>query len=317
MDKPLWVWVLFLALVVGLMILDLGVLHRKSKEISAKESLKMTAFYMLIGLSFGGFIWWEMGSSKANEYITGYLVELTLSIDNVFVMSLIFSYFSIPLKYQHRVLFWGIIGVLLLRGVTIAVGTAIVAKFAWVLLLFAAFLVVTGIKMLMIAEDEEKDFSKSKLLHWLRQHLPITETLHENKFSILLPHAENPGRKVRYYTPLFLALVMIECADLIFAMDSIPAIFAITLDPYIVYTSNIFAILGLRSMYFALAVIVARFHYLKYVMAMLLIFIGGKVLAADLLGMEKIPSSVSLFITVLLLGGGVVFSMLREPKQKE
>ncbi len=314
MDKPLWVWGLFLGVVIALMVLDLGVLHRKEKEISVRESLKMTAFYILMGLSFGGFVWFNLGAAKANEYITGYLVELTLSMDNIFVMSLIFSYFSIPTKYQHRVLFWGIIGVLLLRGITIAAGTAIVERFDWVLLLFAGFLVVTGIKMLMIAEDEEKDFSKSKLLKWLKRHLPITDTLHERKFSVLLPHAENPNKQVRYYTPLFLALVMIEFADLIFAMDSIPAIFAITLDPYIVYTSNIFAILGLRSMYFALAAIVSRFHYLKYVMAMLLVFIGGKVLAADLLGMDKIPSSVSLFITVLLLGGGIGFSMLRKPR---
>lgn len=317
MDKPLWLWALFLGIVGALMVLDLGVFNKKDREISARDSFRLTAFYVAMGLSFGGFVWWNMGAAKANEYLTGYLVELTLAMDNVFVISLIFSFFAIPPQYQHRVLFWGIIGVLVLRGLAIAAGTAIVREFEWVLLLFAAFLVVTGTKMLLMAEEGEKDFSQSRLLKLLKRYLPVTETLHGNRFSVLMPHAENPNRKVRYYTPLFLALVMVEVADLIFAMDSIPAIFAITTDPYIVYTSNIFAILGLRSMYFALAAIIKRFHYLKHVMAMLLIFIGGKVLAADLLGMEKVPSSVSLFITVLLLGGGVVFSMLQSRKKQK
>lgn len=314
MDKPIWVWALFLIVVLALLVLDLRVLNRTDKEISVRGSLWMTGFYTLMGIAFGGFVWWELGKASAEDYLTGYLVELTLSMDNIFIMSVIFSFFAIPRKFQHRVLFWGILGVLVLRGITIAAGAALVEEFHWVLLLFAGFLVITGGKMLMMADEDEQDFSHNKLLIWLRRHLPITETLHGNKFSVMLPHAENPAKKVRYYTPLFLALVMVECADLLFAMDSIPAIFAITLDPFIIYTSNIFAILGLRSMYFALAAIIDRFHYLKYVMAMLLIFIGGKVLAVELLGMEKMPSSASLFITLLLLGGGVVFSLLRKPK---
>lgn len=315
MDKPLWAYGLFFAFILGLMALDLGVLNKKDREISAKESLRLTAFYMAMGLCFGLFVWWDLGMEKAEDYFTGYLVEQTLAMDNIFVMSLIFSYFAIPQKYQHRVLFWGILGVLLLRGVTIAAGTAIIARFEWVLLIFAAFLVFTGVKMLLMQGDDEHDFSKSKILHWLRRHLPITETLHGNRFSVMMPHAENPNRRVRYYTPLFVALVMVEFADIIFAMDSIPAIFAITTDPYIVYTSNVFAILGLRAMYFAIAAMIEKFHYLKYVMSLILIFIGGKVLVAEVLGIEKIPSSISLGVTVLLLGGGVGLSLLRKPAE--
>lgn len=311
MDKPWWMWAGFFAVVAILLILDLGVLHRKSKVIEVKESLGMSAFYICIGLLYGLLVWHYLGGVKGKEYLTAYLVEKTLAMDNIFIMSMIFGFFAIPREYQHRVLLWGIIGVIVLRGIMIGLGAAIVQNFDWVLLIFAAFLIFTGIKMLLMADEAEKDFSKSRLLIWLRSHLPITQELHGNTFSIKKPHAENPNRRVRYYTPLFLALVLIEVADLIFAFDSIPAVFAITTDPYIVYTSNIFAILGLRAMYFALDAVIHRFHYLKYALSLILIFIGGKVIGAELLGIEKVPASLSLGVTCALLAGGIFYSMYR------
>lgn len=311
MAEPLWMWGAFFALVFTLLIFDLGVLNRKDHEVNVRESLLLSAFYILFGLAFGGFIWMQLGDAKGKEYLTGYIVEKTLSMDNIFVMSMIFGFFAIPRQYQHRILFWGILGVILLRGVMIGLGAAIVSEFEWVLLVFAAFLIFTGIKMLISNDEDHKDLSQNKLLLWLRSHLPITEQLHGNKFSVKLPHAENPKRKVRYYTPLFLALILVEVADLIFAFDSIPAIFAITTDAYIVFTSNIMAILGLRAMYFALDAILHRFHYLSYALSLVLIFIGGKVFAVKLLDIDKVPATLSLGVTFALLAGGVIFSLLK------
>lgn len=313
-SEPLWMWAAFFGLVITLLVFDLGVLNRKDHEVEVKESLLLSAFYILFGLAFGGFIWLQLGDVKANEYLTGYIVEKTLAMDNIFIMSMIFGYFAIPRKFQHRVLFWGILGVIFLRGIMIGLGAAIVSEFGWVLLIFAAFLIFTGIKMLFSGDDQAHDLSNNRLLKWLKSHLPITEQLHGNKFSVKLPHAENPNHKVRYYTPLFLALVLVEVADLIFALDSIPAIFAITTDAYIVYTSNIMAILGLRAMYFALDAVLHRFHYLKYALSMVLIFIGGKVFAAELLDIEKVPASISLGVTFALLAGGVIVSLLKTKK---
>ncbi len=293
------------------MVLDLGVFNKTDHEIGVKESLKMSAFYITIGLLYGCFVWYQMGAVKGNEFLTGFLVEKSLSLDNIFVISMIFTYFQIPSKYQHRVLFWGIIGVLLLRGVAIGVGAALVARFDWILLIFAAFLVFTGIKMLLAADDEPSDMSDNKLLKLLRRKLPITDELHGRNFTVMLPSAENPNKKVRYYTPLLLCLLLVEVADLIFALDSIPAIFALTTDPFIVFTSNVFAILGLRSLYFALNAVLHRFEYLKYALSLVLVFIGGKVLVAHFLHIEKIPSSVSLGVTVGLLAGGVIYSVYK------
>ncbi len=310
MDATLNMWLGFGAIVLILLALDLGVFHRKDKAIGVKESLGMTSFYLVIGLLFGGYVWHTMGAESGKEYITGYLVEKTLAVDNLFVISLIFAYFSIPEKYQHKVLFWGILGVILLRGIAIGLGAALVSQFEWVLYIFAAFLVFTGIKMLLAANDEPEDIANNKMLKWLRKRLPFTEKMHGNKFAVMLPNPKDATKEKRFYTPLFLALLLIELADLVFALDSIPAIFAITTDPYIVYTSNIFAILGLRAMYFAIAVIIAKFHYLNYALSAILIFIGGKVIAAPLLGMDKVPASVSLGVTFLLLMAGVLASVL-------
>jgi len=309
MGTPLWMWGTFAGVVLALLVLDLGVLHKNQKAIGVRESLMMSAFYITIGLAFGGWVWHELGATSAKEYVTGFLVEKTLAMDNIFLISLIFTYFAIPAAYQHRVLFWGIIGVVILRGIVIAAGATLVSEYAWVLYLFAAFLVATGIKMLLMKE-KPVDLKNNFILKFLRRHLRIEDELHGNKFFVRLKDA-NTGKLATYMTPLFLALMMIEIVDLIFALDSVPAIFAITTDPYIVYTSNIFAILGLRALYFALSAIIHRFQYMKQALALVLIFIGSKVFVADLLGLEKFPAGISLGVTLALLTGGILYSLYR------
>jgi tellurite resistance protein TerC len=246
------------------------------------------------------------------NYLTGFAVEKALAMDNVFVIAMIFAFFSIPRVYQHRVLFWGILGVLVLRAIMIGFGAAVVSQFAWVLYLFAIFLIVTGIKMIVFA-DRTYDVGTNPVLAFMRRRFNVTDALHGQSFWVKKPHPAT-GRLVWHVTPLFLALVLIEVADVIFAVDSVPAIFAITTDPFIVYTSNIFAILGLRALYFALAAMVHRFHHLKYALAGVLIFIGSKVFLADLLGLQKFPPALSLAITFSLLAGGVVWSLVKTAK---
>jgi len=309
MGTPLWMWGTFAGVVLALLVLDLGVLHKNQKAIGVRESLMMSGFYITIGLAFGGWVWHELGATSAKEYVTGFLVEKTLAMDNIFLISLIFTYFAIPAAYQHRVLFWGIIGVVILRGIVIAAGATLVSEYAWVLHLFAAFLVATGIKMLLMKE-KPVDLKNNAILKFLRRHLRIEDELHGNRFFVRLKDI-NTGKFATYMTPLFLALMMIEIVDLIFALDSVPAIFAITTDPYIVYTSNIFAILGLRALYFALSAIIHRFQYMKQALALVLIFIGSKVFVADLLGLEKFPAGISLGVTLALLTGGVLYSLHR------
>ncbi|MDQ1198381.1 TerC family protein [Agrobacterium sp. SORGH_AS 787] len=316
LGTPTWMWGIFITLVLGLLALDLGVLHKNSKEIGIKESLMMSGFYIAIGLAFGGWIWFQSGQQPAMEYVTGFVVEKSLAMDNIFIIAMIFSYFSIPRQYQHRVLLWGILGVIVLRGIMIAAGAAIVENFHWVLYLFAAFLVFTGIKMLFSADHEEQDIGKNPILKFLRTRLPVTEKLHEERFFVKQPDPKT-GRLKTFVTPLFLALVMVEIADLIFAVDSIPAIFAITTDPFIVYTSNIFAILGLRALYFALAALIHRFAYLKYALAAVLVFVGSKIFLADMLGIAKIPPSISLGITVAILLTGIVGSLFATRNDKK
>ena len=313
MDKPLWMWGAFLGVVIVFLILDLGFIHKKEKEISIKESLFMSAFYITIGLLFGGFVWLELGATAGKEYITGFIVEKTLALDNIFVISLVFAYFAVPRIYQHRVLFWGILGVIVLRAIMIGLGAAIVSEFSWVLYIFAIFLIVTGVKMFFMV-DKEMDIANNPLLKFIKKRMRITNELHGKKFSVMLPAKDNPNKNVRWFTPLFVALIIIEFVDLIFAVDSVPAIFAITTDPYIVYTSNIFAILGLRALYFALDAVIHRFKYLKYSLAMVLVFIGGKVVVAGILGIEKVPPSISLTVTAALLFGGVIYSLIKTKK---
>ncbi|HEY7809067.1 MAG TPA: TerC family protein [Allosphingosinicella sp.] len=307
LGTPLWMWLGFLALVVVLLALDLGVLHRNSREIGVRESLLVSALYIALALAFGGWVWWQLGETAGIQYLTGFAIEKSLAIDNVFVIAMIFSYFAIPRLHQHRVLFWGIIGVLVLRAVMIGVGAAMVERFGWLLYVFAAFLIVTGIKMWRMA-DRPFDVAGSPLLKWVRRRFRVTETLHGERFWVTEADPAT-GKPVRFMTPLLLALIMIEFVDVVFAVDSVPAIFAITTDPFLVYTSNIFAILGLRALYFALAAMVERFHYLKYALAVLLVFIGGKILAADALGIAKVPPALSLGITLSILAAGVAVSL--------
>ncbi|MBV2187029.1 MAG: TerC family protein [Rhizobium sp.] len=307
LGTAVWMWLSFLALVIFLLALDLGVLHKKNTEIGIRESFLLSAFYMSLGVAFGGWVWWQSGQQAGIEYLTGFVVEKSLAMDNIFVIAMIFGYFAIPRAYQHRVLLWGILGVIVLRGIMIAAGASIVENYHWVLYLFAAFLIVTGIKMLLTA-DQEYDVSGNPVLGFLRRHLPVTEKLEGHHFFVRREDVFS-GRMKTYVTPLFLALVMVELADLVFAVDSIPAVFAITTDPFIVYTSNIFAILGLRALYFALSALIHRFAYLKYALSVVLIFIGGKIFVADMLGLANIPPLVSLAVTVGILAAGIFGSL--------
>lgn len=307
LGKEIWVWLIFVGVVMTLLLLDLGILHRDNHEIEVRESLLLSAGYITIALLFGGWIWWEMGADSGMDYLTGFFVEKSLALDNIFLISLIFGYFAIPRAYQHRVLFWGIIGVIVLRGIMIAAGTAIVSEFSWVLYLFGGFLVVTGIKM-MVSSDTATDLSQNRLIRFLRSHLRVTDELHGQKFLVTKLDPKT-GKAARFATPLLLALLVIEIVDLVFAVDSIPAILAITTDPYIVYTSNIFAILGLRALYFALAAMMHRFAYLKYALAAVLIFIGGKIFWNQLVG--KMDPAVSLTVTLAILASGILFSLFK------
>ncbi len=307
MHKPVWIWGVFLTVVLLLLAFDLGILHRKDSEISIKQSLKLSLFYICMGLIFGLFVWHELGQDSAQEYYTGFLIEKTLSMDNIFVISLVFGYFAIPRQYQYRVLFWGILGVILLRGLLIGVGATLVQNFHWVLYIFALFLIYTGFKMLR-SGDEEHDVSKNPIIRFVKKYMRYTDELNGNKFFVTKTDA-NTGKRARFATPLFIALITVEFVDLIFAVDSVPAIFAITTDEYIVFTSNIFAILGLRALYFALSALLHRFEYLKYSLSVVLIFIGGKVFAPLVFGIEKVPASISLSVTVAILAMGVIYSL--------
>jgi tellurite resistance protein TerC len=308
LGTPVWFWLAFLTLVVGLTAFDLGFLHKEDREMGIGESLKLSAFYIGVALLFGAWIWVERGADLGMKYYTGFFIEKALSIDNVFVISLIFTYFAIPAKYQYRALLWGIIAVIVLRGLMIAGGAALVAEAYWVLYIFAAFLIFTGAKM-FFAGDHAPDVAKNPVVRWISNHMRVTPELHEQRFFVKVPD-EKTGKLVTAATPLFLALVVINLADLVFAVDSVPAIFAITTDTFIVYTSNIMAILGLRALYFALAAMVHRFHYLKYALAAVLIFIGAKIFVADfLLGGDKFPPVLSLGVTFGLIAAGIVYSL--------
>ncbi|WP_201839517.1 TerC family protein [Microvirga zambiensis] len=322
LGKPVWMWTAFLSLVVFLLAFDLGVLNRKDRELGVKESLLLSLFYIGIATAFGAYIWWsfetgllvtEDGTHAGISYFTGFFIEKSLSIDNVFVISLIFSYFAIPRKYQYRALVWGIVGVIVLRGIMIAVGAALVQEYSWMLYLFGAFLIATGIKMLFVPESEP-NIDKNAMVRFMRKHMRVTNRLHDQRFFVREPDPKS-GKIVTWATPLFLALVVINVADLIFAVDSVPAIFAITTDTFVVYTANIMAILGLRALYFALAAMVHRFHYLKYALALVLVFIGGKIFWNQLVG--KLDPTISLGVTFTLIAGGVVYSLWKTRNEEE
>lgn len=308
MGTQVWIWALFLSFVVSLMVLDLGVFHKKSHVIGMNESLRLYAFYFSLGLGFGAIMWAWRGSHDAFLYLTGFIIEQSLSMDNIFVMAVILNYFAIPRAYQHRVLFYGILGVILLRGVMIFAGAAILSQFHWVLYLFAIFLVATGIKML-VSDDDGYDVASNPVLAFMRRRFRITDGLRGEKFVVREP--DEKGELKLFITPLLVALCVIEVADVIFAVDSIPAIFSITTDPFIVFTSNIFAIMGLRALFFALAAMLHRFAYMKYSLSLVLVFIGAKLLIADLFGLPHMSAGWSLAITILILAGGVVASLVK------
>ncbi len=308
LGTPAWLWLVFAGLVVALTAFDLGVLHKDDRAMGIGESLRLTAFYITIALLFGAWVWAEKGAGSGMAWYTGFFIEKALSIDNVFVIGLIFGTFAIPAKYQYRALLWGIIGVIVLRGAMIAAGAALVSEAYWVLYLFAAFLIVTGVKMLL-GGDHEPDVANNPAVRWISRHMRVTPALHGQRFFVRVPDRRT-GRLVLAATPLFLALVVINVADLVFAVDSVPAIFAITTDPFIVYTSNIMAVLGLRALYFALSAMVDRFQYLKVSLAAVLVFIGAKIFVSDfLLGGAKFPPLASLGVTFGLIAAGVLYSL--------
>ena len=312
MGKPAWVWLTFVGIVIALLAFDLGVLHKDDKEIGVRESLLLSAGYISVALIFGAWVWWYLGAQSGMDYYTGFMIEKSLSMDNVFVMAMILGYFNIPRKYQHRVLFWGILGVIVLRAIMIGLGTALVQQFDWILYIFGAFLLFSGIKMLRSNDTEaHPDLAQNPVIRFVRKHIRVTDDLHEGKFLVRLQDNVS-GKPLLYATPLLLALVLIELADLVFAVDSVPAVLAISQDPFIVYTSNIFAILGLRALYFALAALMHRFIYLKYALALVLMYIGGKIFLHDLI---KVPALLSLAVTLGLLAGGVLLSLLKTRDQ--
>ena len=293
-------WAGFNIFVLIMLALDLGVFHRKTHKVSIKEASIWSAVWITLALIFNVFVYFQFGEQKATEFLTGYLIEKSLSVDNIFVFVIIFGYFQIPDEYQHKVLFWGILGALVMRIIFIFAGVALINQFHWTIYIFGAFLVFTGFKM-MAKKDKKVKLENSRAISFLKKKFSITDELHGDKFFI------KSGNK-KFATPLFLALVLIEITDLIFAVDSIPAILAITQDQFIVYTSNVFAILGLRSLYFALAHIVHRFVYLSYGLAIILIFIGIKMLLIDVF---KIPTYISLIVIALILTFSIVLSLVR------
>jgi tellurite resistance protein TerC len=321
MQKPLWLWIVFLTIIIILITVDLGILHRKQKVINIKHSLILSSIYISIGLLFGFWIWIQFGAISGQEYLTGFLIEKCLSFDNIFAISMIFSSFAIERKYQHRVLFYGILGAIILRAIMIGLGAKLISELHWLLYVLAIFLMITGIKMLIFEEQpQKKQLEAGRFLKRVFSYLPIKKdndpATNQSRFYVYKINTAT-GKKEFYYTNLLLALVTIEVADIIFALDSVPAILAITNDTYVIYTSNIFAILGLRALYFTIAAMIERFHYLRYSLAIILTFIGAKIFIADLLGLEKFPASISLAVTVILLAAGIMLSFYKTSKSKQ
>jgi len=309
-----WHWAGFIACVLIFLALDLGVFHRRAHAVKFQEALAWSVLWVTLSLAFAGALSVLRGREESVEFITGYLIELSLSMDNVFVIALIFAYFRVPSQYQHRVLFWGILGALLMRGLMIAAGAALVQRFQWTLYLFGAFLVVTGLKMLLAKENGVHP-EKNPVVRLARKFFPVTAEMHGQKFSVQLD-----GR--RLLTPLALVLVVVETTDLIFALDSIPAIFAVTTKPFIVFTSNVFAILGLRSLYFVLAGAIDYFRYLKIGLSLVLVFIGGKMLLSPH-GHEpkwfqiEISTVVSLLVIAAILATAVLLSITATRRERK
>jgi len=304
-------WVSFFAIVLVMLAIDLlWVGGGKEHRVSLREAATWSAIWVGVSFAFAGGLWWtldgafgrEVANARALEFIAGYLIEKSLAIDNVFVWLMLFSFFAVPLELQKRVLIFGVLGAIILRTIMIFAGVWLIARFDWILYVFGAFLLVTGIKMWWVAE-EKPDLGNNPLIRWLRNHLRLSSALEGERFFVM---RQSNGKWVRYATPLFLVLILVEISDLIFAVDSIPAIFAITTDPFIVLTSNVFAILGLRAMYFLLADMADRFSLLKYGLALVLVFVGSKMLLLDVI---KIPVVVSLAVIALIVTTAVVLSL--------
>ena len=350
----MWIWIAFIAFVLLMLALDLGVFHRKAHDVSVKEALAWSAVWLSMGLAFSVFVyfaydgqWFDLGTmfdavdglmnngaTATEKYLTGYVVEKSLSVDNIFVIAMVFGFFAVPPLYQHRVLFWGILGALFMRGVMIAVGAQLIAEFHWVLYVFAAFLILTAIKMLFLKTDHT-DPNKNLIVRLTRRLFPVTARFHGEHFVVRAGspasyESEVPGAPMvpdevvdkappgtLLLTPLALALIMVETTDLIFAVDSIPAIFAITADPFLVFTSNVFAILGLRSLYFALAGMMNKFRYLKFSLALVLLVVGVKMLLAEWLKLTlgKHFNLYLLMVILAILAVGVTTSILAERRQ--
>ncbi len=304
MSNELLLWIGFNVFVLAMLALDLGVFHRKAHEIKIKEALLWSAVWILLALAFNTGIYLWRGQEAALEFLTGYLLEKSLSVDNIFVFIMIFAYFRVPALYQHKVLFWGILGALIMRAIFIATGATLIQHFHWVIYIFGAFLILTGIKMAM-QKDKEIHPGKNPVLKLFRRFMPVTERYEGSSFFV------RKGRRW-FATPLVIVLLVVETTDVIFAVDSIPAILAITVDPFIVYTSNVFAILGLRALYFALAGIMQLFHYLGYGLAAILVFVGIKMLMTDF---YKLPIAVALGVVAGILLISVVASLLRPRRQ--
>jgi tellurite resistance protein TerC len=298
-DVPLWAWLAVTAVILVMLAVDL-LAHRHAHVVGVREAAAWSAIWVALGLSFGGVVWWAYGATRAGEYFAGYLIEKSLAVDNVFVFAVLFSYFAVPREYQHRVLFYGVLGALVLRAAFIAAGAVLIANFAWILYVFGAFLVYTGIRMARHRNDTVQP-DKSIVLRTFRRFVPTTDEYCGQKFFV-----RRAGKLVA--TPLLAVLVLVEVTDVVFAVDSIPAIFAITQEPFLVFTSNAFAILGLRALYFLLADLMHRFVYLKLGLSAILVWVGVKMLLLDL---YKIPISVSLSVVAVFLAAAVIASLLR------
>jgi tellurite resistance protein TerC len=299
-------WILFNVIIFAILALDLGVINKRAHKITLKEALAWSGVWIAVALIFNCFVFAQFGRTKALEFLTGYLIEYSLSVDNIFVFILIFSFFSVKPQYQHKILFWGILGALIMRGIFIFAGVALINKFHWIVIIFGGFLIFSGIKMLFQKEEISVDPEKNGLVRLFRKFLPVTETLHNDSLIIR-------QNKKLYATPLFLVLLVIESTDLIFAVDSIPAVLAISQDTFIVYTSNIFAILGLRSLYFAVSGIMGYFRYLKVGLAIVLAFVGFKMLASYI--HLEIPILLSLAIIISILLISILASVIIKKKE--
>ena len=303
MEHSLTLWIVFNAFILLMLVVDLYVFNRKPHTITIKESLTWTGVWITLALVFGAGVYYYMGSQPALDYFTGYLIEKSLSVDNIFVFLLVFTYFGVPSQYQHKVLFWGIFGALVFRLIFIFIGVALIEQFHWVIYIFGAFLIFTGIK-LGLEKDKEIQPEKNPILKLVRRFVPITSDFHGPDFFI-----KKRGRYIA--TPMIIVLIVIETTDIVFALDSIPAIMAITRDPFIIYSANAFAILGLRALYFALSGVMRLFHYLHYGLSFILVYIGVKMLLEDLV---QIPTLVTLGVIVTTLTVSVIFSILYPKK---